>query len=199
MQDPRVAFIDESHRQLTDARYGTLLAAVVINEADEAAVTARARSRLQSGQRRYHWRDEGNRSRRGFVDAFTKQDDTRLGIVIASTIVERANRVEQGRVFNLWRLLAELNGRGVDRLVIESRQAWNDRNDRREIERARHAGVCPADLVYSHLRPPDDPVLWVADAVAGAASAHLFGDSDRWWAHWTSASHVDVAVLDHRP
>lgn len=199
MRDPRVAFIDESHRQLTDARYGTLLAAVVISEADEAAVTARARSRLQSGQRRYHWRDEGNRSRRGFVDAFTEQDDIRLGIVIASTIVERAKRVEQGRVSNLWRLLAELNGQAVDRLVIENRQEWNDRHDRREIERARIAGACPPDLVYSHLRPPDGPALWVADAVAGAASAHLFGGSGRWWTQWVSASHVEVAVLDHRP
>jgi hypothetical protein len=197
--DPLVAFIDESHRHLGGGRYGTVLAAVAIREADEAAAASLARAQLQPGQRRYHWRDEGVRSRQAFVSAFTEQDDVALTIVIASATVERAQRIGHGRVGNLWRLVTRLTELGVGRLVLESREEWNDRHDRREIERARAAGATSHDLVYSHLRPIDDPVLWLADAAAGVASAHLFGGGSQWWDLWQDARRTEIEVLDQRP
>lgn len=144
MPEPRVAFIDESNRHLSEGRYGTLLAAVV------------------------------------------------------STTVARARRIESGRVKTLWRLLAELERLGVRRLVIESRLERNDRRDRREIERAKQSGLCRSDLVYAHHRPTEGPPLWIADAVAGSASAHIFDRDGDFWEMWTSAGeHIRVSHIEH--
>ena len=113
-----------------------------------------------------------------------------LTLVVASTVVDRARRLERGRVDNIWRLLAEFGALRVERLVIESRQEWNDRHDRREIEQARRSGVCTHAMTYCHRRPPEDPMLWVADAVAGAASAHLFGVTSEFWTRGPRPEHV---------
>lgn len=94
MPEPRVAFIDESNHHLSEGRYGTLLAAVVIDEATEAAATGPARAQVAPGQLRFHWRDESQRTRRGFIEAVTRQRDIDLSIVVVSTQVERARRIE---------------------------------------------------------------------------------------------------------
>lgn len=194
----RVAFVDESNRHLSEGRYGTLLAAVVIDEAGEATATRLARTRLSPGQLRFHWRDESRRTRRDFIEAVTSQHDIDLSIVVVSTTVERARRIESGRVQTLWRLLAELERLDVGRLVIESRLERNDRRDRREIERAKQAGVCRRGLVYAHHRPTEGPPLWIADAVAGSASAHVFDHDGGYWAMWTSAGdHISVSHIEH--
>jgi hypothetical protein len=108
MTEPRVAFIDVSNHHVSEGLYGTLLAAMVIDEAVEAVATGLARAQLAPGQLRFHWRDESSRRRRRFIEAVTLQRDIELSIVVVSTTVERARRIEYGRVQTLWRLLAEL-------------------------------------------------------------------------------------------
>ena len=192
----RVAFMDESHRELPGGTFGTLLATVVIREADEAQAVAIARSCLRSGQVRFHWTKEPGRSRRAFVEAFVRAESLKLEAVVAAVTVPRARRIEHGRVQALWPVLGELDKRRVGRLIMESRLERNDRNDRREIEHAKAAGLCPG-LVYAHHRPLENPALWIPDALAGAASAALFGDDSDYWELWKSNPHnVTVTLLD---
>ena len=59
-------------------------------------------------------------------------------------------------------------------VVIESRQERNDRKDR-QVLAALAAMDFDADFRYTHELPQNEPLLWVADALAGAVSADLAG------------------------
>lgn len=42
--------------------------------------------------------------------------------------------------------------------------------DRREVIGAQRAGVAATNLVYHHGRPKEEPLLWLAAAIAGAVA-----------------------------
>jgi hypothetical protein len=73
-------------------------------------------------------------------------------------------------------LLDDLADKGITELVLESRQAANDVMDKEVIAAARRAGRISTDLVYGHQRPSEEPLLWLADALAGAVMARVRGD-----------------------
>lgn len=52
---------------------------------------------------------------------------------------------------------------GVTRLVIESNQHQDERDRRVLAKELRHT---IGTFTYEHLKPAEDPILWVADAVA---------------------------------
>ena len=66
----------------------------------------------------------------------------------------------------------------MDRLVFETRQEHNDAKDRRAILRAQKAQVAPNNLSYVFQAPEAEPLLWLADAAAGAVAAALCGQTD---------------------
>ncbi len=68
-------------------------------------------------------------------------------------------------------LLVDLLDLGGQRLVIECREASQDKRERRLIAAAVRRGAAPVDLAYGHLRARDEPLLWVSDAVAWAYGA----------------------------
>ncbi len=66
-------------------------------------------------------------------------------------------------------MVDDIVGEGATRLVLESREG-RDQLDRRVIHR-RLLSQRDSALTYEHLRPTEDPILWVADAFAWAAGA----------------------------
>lgn len=52
-----------------------------------------------------------------------------------------------------------------------------DETDRSVIGAAKRAQVAAGDLVFSHGRSIDEPLLWLPDLVAGAVAARLLGDT----------------------
>jgi hypothetical protein len=82
-------------------------------------------------------------------------------------------RQERGRALCLDRMLWDFREEGVTEVVFESRDHRNDRKDAKTIGHALRAGRAPADLRYRFLRPTGEPLLWIADAIAGAAAADL--------------------------
>lgn len=129
-----------------------------------------------AGQRRIHWRDERPERRDRIVGAIAALPWT--AAVATHTPVPR--RLEtRARVDCLERIAAWLADEGVGTLVIESRGAHNDREDRGVlIERSRSGHRFER---YGFARPADEPLLWIADVVAGVTSAHLAGISSRWF------------------
>jgi len=91
--------------------------------------------------------------------------------------VDESMRQSHGGLY-LKALLWDAGRLGVDDLVLESRQEHNDQKDRQTIMWAQKAGWASADLRYGFARPRDEPLLWVADAMAGAVSADLAEESD---------------------
>ncbi len=159
------AFVDESLRQGPNGLY--VIAAVVVTLDFDAARDA-ARSMLLRGQHRFHWRDENDRRRRLMIDRISELGVGCRAYVCRPVAVRREPRA---RALCLNGLLWDLWQDDVVELVIESRQEHNDRRDRRTIVGAQRAQRAHPDLSYRFAWPEVEPLLWLADAVAGAVSA----------------------------
>ena len=152
------AFVDESER----ARY--MICAAVISPDDLRAARRGLRGLLLPRQGRLHFVNESPQRRRALLDAMRELPiRTSLYISTEKEPIARRRAMEA--------LLRDLLALGGQRLVIERREASQDERERRLIATAVQRGAAPADLSYSHLRARDEPLLWVADAVAWAYGA----------------------------
>ncbi len=154
------AFVDESQR----GPY--LVSAVLIDPRELAETRTRLRAMLLSGQRRLHFAQERPSRRRSLLSAMS-------GLSVRVRLYESTEKEEIARQLSMARLLADLVAMRGQRVVIESREASLDLRERRQIAMAVQAGTAPASLVYNHLRAHEEPLLWVADAVAWAYGARV--------------------------
>lgn len=134
------------------------------------------RARFGTGPR-FHFRNESEERRQTMLGQIAECGLATSGYV-AQPVPSR--RQPRARSLCLKALLWDLNGWGVSELIIESRQRHNDRRDGILIVSAQRSGIAARDLRYGWETPSGNPMLWVADAVAGvvAANAHsgLYGD-----------------------
>ena len=152
------AFVDESQR----VRY--TICAAVISPNNLRTVRQGMRSMLLPRQSRLHFVNESPQRRRILLDAMRELPvRTRLYISAEKEPIARQKAIEA--------LLVDLLALGGQRLVIECREASQDERERRLIATAVQRGAAPAELSYNHLRARDEPLLWVADAVAWAYGA----------------------------
>jgi hypothetical protein len=103
-----------------------------------------------------------------FVDESIRGQRYELPIESLVVICRRRQRVTEfeARSRCLACIVAALQLRSVDRLVIESRQ--DDVDDERTIHRERQR---ESRLVFEHRRGTDEPLLWIPDGVAWAVGA----------------------------
>ena len=163
------AYVDESLRLTGEGLY--VLAAVVMPDERAPEVRAALRAAVPRGLRRYHWRKESTASRTAMAELVATSGATAIAV---HTHVD-PRRQERARRRCLARLLWELAQRGDTTLVFETRQRA-DASDRRLIKDAERAGFARGTR-YAFERPEDEPLLWLADAVAGAVTRAL-GDGD---------------------
>lgn len=173
---PLVVFVDESVR----ANY--VLCAVRVDPRDLSAARSFLRKQLLAGERRIHFAKENRRRRRELLASFCAH-----GFDTALYTAPAHDRFARTRLLGL---LVDDTGDELHRLVLESRDV-RDAEDQRDIIRLHLTGRFPDTATYEHLRPHEEPLLWVADAVAWAHGAG--GD----W-HRRSATMVSV-VREHRP
>lgn len=168
------AFVDESIRQGANDGLYVVAAAVVGPEDLEDDARRAARAVVRPRQRRFHWRNEGEAQRLAMLGALCS-----LGVTVRAYEAEvSARRLVRARALCIERLLWDLRELEVDRLVFETRQERNDAKDRRAILRAQKAQVAPKDLGYAFQAAEAEPLLWLADAAAGAVAAALSGQTD---------------------
>ena len=171
---PHTALVDESFRRGSDGKGCFVMVAAIVPDEHHAEITARLRTLVSPGQRRWHFRDEGPTSRRTFLARTAELHELDVVALAFCCQTPSQRKSEQARVRCIWNLLAELRERdGVQTVVFESRQEHNDRKDRREVIGAQRAGVAAANLVYHHGRPKEEPLLWLADAIAGAVGTSV--------------------------
>jgi hypothetical protein len=152
------AFVDESRRG------GTYLVAVALVDPGElSTVRASLRKLCLPGQRRIHFKDERD-SRRREILARILESGAR-GLVYSCRGPE-----PQARGACLRRMMADFTERGVLRLVLESRQG-RDKEDERALRDVLGKRPSDAGLTYEHLRPHEDPLLWLPDAIAWCVGA----------------------------
>ena len=81
----------------------------------------------------------------------------------------RHNESARQRCLNAF--IEDLPAIRASEVVIESRQALNDHRDRRVFQDAHLAGRLASRVHYGHQAPGAEPLLWLADALAGAVLA----------------------------
>ena len=174
MQIAATAYVDESLR-IHEGLY--VLAAVVVADAQADRHREALRALLYRGQRRLHWRDESSKRRSLLVSAAGQLPHTGV-VVIASGVMPR--RQERARRKCIERLLAELARRGVASVVFERRHEELDARDRAMVGALRRRRSVPAWLRVSWVAAADEPLLWLPDIAAGAASLAAAGEAAYW-------------------
>ena len=153
------AFVDESKR-----RGIYLVCAVLIDPKELAHTRASLRAMRLPQQRRLHFSKESSQRRQ-----FLLEEVARLPVrawVYSSTAKEPYARQEI-----MAALLNELSAVDCERLIIERREAGQDARESAQIAAASRGGQVPAEMSYDHLSGHEEPLLWVADAVAWAYGA----------------------------
>jgi hypothetical protein len=151
----RHVFVDESRRTGT-----YLLAAADLGASDLARTRTALRTLCLPGMRRMHFQAEGDGRRRDLL-AHLVAGRAQVTIYCAQ------GRTDQARAACLATLVADILSRDARRLVLESRGEPGDRADRLVVAATmRRIGAAPDQFSYEHLRPYEEPALWIADAVA---------------------------------
>ncbi|HMS48327.1 hypothetical protein [Candidatus Neomicrothrix sp.] len=151
-------FVDESLRR----RYLLAAACVPVSELSDTRVVMRGL--LLSGQRRLHFTEESKQRRKVLLAELC-----RLNVRIR--IYSAAGKPTPARSAALEALLADLPSAGARRLVIEGRGRSQDQVDVRQIARAQHTDRTVRSMEYDHMKPAEEPLLWIADAAAWAYGA----------------------------
>lgn len=166
------AWVDESTRRRASGTSIYLLAATVlgVEQADDARRVVRA-LRLPS-LRFLHWHEE-SRDRRLQIASAIAELDTLHTVVVGAPV--EATRPERARTLCLVRLAAELASIGVEHMLFEGRTALQNRRDMAIIAELRSRRAIPDTFSVDCAGKGDDPMLWIADIVAGAVGASLTG------------------------
>jgi hypothetical protein len=172
------AWVDESAQgrggQLADGIY--LLAATVADPTRCDVIRDALRGLIARGSQRLHWVEESEKRRRLIAEAIAEHE-VLTTVVIASPLDPR--RQERARRRCMERLYYELERMHVEHVWIESRHPSLNRRDLQMIASLRQTGAVSAELRFDFIRPYDEPMLWVPDAVAGAVgAARKWGSTD---------------------
>lgn len=173
-----IAYVDESAREGPQGVYYLMTAGVVLRADADRARTMLTKL-LLPGQDRFHWRNERDVQRRMAMLEVVTQLGVGAFVSWDYPVGSRRQEIARGRC--LTSLLSDLGREGVDEVVIEARETRQlDRQDALTISAAREAGLVPESLTYRFGRPKEEPLLWVADAIAGAVGEQLVGRTNRY-------------------
>ncbi len=171
------AYIDESARKGPNGLWYLMCAAVVVDGDDQRARDTITKLLLPR-QDHLHWRNESDARRDTIVAALS---DTGIAALVVVRYPIQARRAEKGRVEVLTNLASDLASEGVDNMVIEARDQALNRKDHQTLIDARHAGLIPDTMSWTHQPKRSDPLLWAADAIAGVVGSHFAGVESRWY------------------
>lgn len=157
----RWAFSDESRR---GGVY--VVAAVVVETTEVAAVRAEVKAFLRSNQRRVHMTHESRARRNQFLALVERVVDTTH--VVAAPIA--GSPLAQVRDRAIRAMAAALLEDGVSSWHIEQMVPTIERRDRLAIADVLRRDPEGRKCVYDHRPAHDEPLLWAADAVAWASS-----------------------------
>ena len=166
-----VAYLDESFHEGGQFGFYVLAAVVPAAELDQARDAMRT---LHGGRRtnKLHWNEMDDRDRHTAATAAASLTGTNL-VVIGAPVPPRGQ--ERARRIVLRRLVGELHALGVLEITAEPRGSVLDRRDV-ELLRSVRLDLPKGTRVHlDHQRGETEPLLWLADIVAGAVPASRQG------------------------
>ena len=164
-----IAYVDESIRT-TEGFY--ILAAAVLDEPDRDKARDEL-SRLSQRGMPFHWRLEHPRRRSEAISVVRELASLHV-VVVGAPVNPR--RQERARRQCIEALLYHLESAGTAHVLLETRNATADRRDIAAVDQFRARGVISHAIRVDHGRPSEEPLLWLADIVAGAVSAAEGGE-----------------------
>jgi hypothetical protein len=190
--------IDESGDELdSHHRYVIGAGVLVANDDDLGRVREQVFALLGTPRRRrpFHWVTEGPVMRAAAIDLIGRLPLQAHAIVGAAA---SQHHLEYTRERCLRELFRSVDGQNIDRLMIESRErsvavVGQNRRDFETLIEARHAKELPPTVRYEWVLK-EEPLVWLADAVAGAVLAAERGDMT-WLARLGEATHTSIVRL----
>jgi hypothetical protein len=169
---PPTAFADESFREDPNEGFYVLAAAVL-----EVQVQQPTRELMRGllGSRRatkLHWHEMDRLQQKDAAHRVAGIEG--FHVVAVGTPVPR-RRQERARTRCLRALVSELHGFGVQQLLIEARAPDLNRRDVATVQDARFALPKGSRFRVDHIPGSAEPLLWVADVVAGVVRASRQG------------------------
>lgn len=165
------AYVDESLRRRPHDDGVYAMAAVVVDSADHDGVREALEALRFGRSLRLHWRDESHARRLAITKALTTLPVTGIVTVHLHRI---GVRHERARRLCLERLLYEIGVKNAATVTVESRSA-EDHFDRSLLTGLRRSRRVSLDMYVCWASPFEEPLLWAADAVAGATTWWLDG------------------------
>jgi hypothetical protein len=148
------AFVDETKKG------GLLLVAAVVASQDREAGRAVMRQLRRPGQSRVHFSKE-RRGRQGAIAAAICRTNVVVDLYDASAFADE----REARAACLRQLVEDLTAAGVEKLFIAQDDSLVASDKAVLFDAIRKTGT-DQPLRYLHLRPREEPLLWIADAAA---------------------------------
>ncbi len=168
-----VAVIDESSPANTAGGITYVIAVAALFEPTRAMAEL---GRLFTADRRraFHWEREGSVARTRIIEIASE-----VGVVASAHYAHVGRRGQaQARGSMLARMAVDIAADGVDQLIIEASDAATIGRDRRVLlDSFRGAGGVPFTYDW---RSKAEPLLWIADAIAGAVGEYVVGKDPAW-------------------
>ncbi|MFJ4672681.1 hypothetical protein [Kitasatospora purpeofusca] len=172
------AWSDESFQEKESAGFYIMAAAVIEPDAAQRAREAMLDLRGAGHGKRHHklhWTEMDHRQRAEASRTIAALGGLHL-VAIGSPVPPR--RQERARAKCLSELVAQLHDFKVDCLYLEAREQVLNRRDVRTVTNARHALPKGSTLRIEHVHGGSEPLLWVADVVAGACRFEQLGQGE---------------------
>lgn len=116
----------------------------------------------------FHWREAGPRQRLAAVELLSRLDAVHY--VVVGTRLDNS-RQERHRRKCLQRLLWELEQFGVSRVLLDARRRQQNTADLVAVSAWRAQRVLGSQLRVDHVQAATEPLVWMADIVAGAVNS----------------------------
>ena len=150
------AFVDESYRG------DYVLCAALIEPRSVAAARRSMTAQLRGGQSRIHMAKENDGRRKSLLSNIAQLDASAHLVAVQV----RGLSIRRSRDLAFAELTAQLVSLGTGRIIIES--CDQDRRDTQVIGDALARLGATGSVDVQHLRPHDEPLLWIPDVIAWA-------------------------------
>lgn len=151
---------------------------------------------LSGGPRKLHWREMGRKKQRDSLGVLAEIDSTDI-VAFASPLAGK--KQERARRKCLQAMIPHLEGRGIERLVLESRRPGSDKQDLDFVSYVRGSKLINS-IRIEHEYGTKEPRPWVADLLLGAMGDYLTqtGEWKYWESEWKAiggnAERIDVGL-----
>ncbi|MCQ8194642.1 hypothetical protein [Streptomyces rugosispiralis] len=167
------AWSDESFQEHDDTGFYIIAAALIPDDALDQVREQMLHLQAKHASTKVHWTKADSAQRDQLARAVAAFDGLH---VVAVGAPVRPRRQERARAHCLNLLVSELHGFGVEHLFMEARDQVLNARDVATVQQARYALPKDARFRLDHLLGTAEPLLWVADVVAGAVRAEKLGD-----------------------